>query len=73
MSGIISAPPFNNVFPATKDNSTMQGTVTAIYEVGMYLSFDLFPSSCSSIAQDAWLAQCSSSGWVIFSADACQL
>lgn len=34
MSGIISAPPFNNVFPATKDNSTMQGTVTAIYEVG---------------------------------------
>ncbi|KAL1963260.1 hypothetical protein VTN77DRAFT_8585 [Rasamsonia byssochlamydoides] len=34
MSGIISARPFNTVFPATYKNSTMQGTVTAIYEVG---------------------------------------
>lgn len=34
MSGIITAPPFNNLFPATKDNSTMQGFVTAIYEIG---------------------------------------
>lgn len=31
MSGIISAPAFNNMFEATKDNATMQGFVTAIY------------------------------------------
>lgn len=37
MSGIISAEPFNTVFPETKDGSTMQGLVTAIYEVGMLL------------------------------------
>lgn len=35
MSGIISAKPFNDVFPATRDNATMQGFVTAIYEIGM--------------------------------------
>jgi hypothetical protein len=35
MSGIISAKPFNDVFPATRSNSAMQGLVTAIYEVGM--------------------------------------
>ncbi|KAK3393309.1 hypothetical protein B0H63DRAFT_15404 [Podospora didyma] len=34
MSGIITAPAFNNVFEATRDNSTMQGFVTAIYEIG---------------------------------------
>jgi len=34
MSGIITAPAFNNTFPATRDNRTMQGTVTAIYEIG---------------------------------------
>jgi hypothetical protein len=34
MSGIISAIPFNDVFTATKNNNTMQATVTAIYEVG---------------------------------------
>lgn len=34
MSGIITAPAFNNMFPETKDNSTMQGFVTAIYEIG---------------------------------------
>ncbi|KAK5658961.1 hypothetical protein OQA88_1779 [Cercophora sp. LCS_1] len=34
MSGIITAPAFNNVFEATRGNSTMQGTVTAIYEIG---------------------------------------
>lgn len=37
MSGIITAPAFNNVFEATRDNSTMQGTVTAIYEIGCLL------------------------------------
>ncbi|KAF3766817.1 putative hexose carrier protein [Cryphonectria parasitica EP155] len=34
MSGIISAAPFNDMFPATRDNSTMQGFTTAIYEIG---------------------------------------
>ncbi|KAL8728040.1 MAG: hypothetical protein Q9166_005640 [cf. Caloplaca sp. 2 TL-2023] len=34
MSGIITAPAFNNLFTATRDNSTMQGFVTAIYEIG---------------------------------------
>jgi hypothetical protein len=35
MSGIITAPAFNNLFTATKRNSTMQGFVTAIYEIGI--------------------------------------
>jgi hypothetical protein len=34
MSGIISATAFNDIFTATKNNNTMQATVTAIYEVG---------------------------------------
>ena len=34
MSGIITAPAFNDLFTATKKNSTMQGFVTAIYEIG---------------------------------------
>ncbi|KAK4451338.1 hypothetical protein QBC34DRAFT_378194 [Podospora aff. communis PSN243] len=34
MSGISTAKPFSNVFEANRDNSTMQGTVTAIYEIG---------------------------------------
>lgn len=37
MSGIISAQPFNDYFPETKDNSTWQGFVTAIYEIGCLL------------------------------------
>jgi MFS family permease len=37
MSGIISADPFNNYFPDTKDDSVYQGFVTAIYEVGCLL------------------------------------
>jgi len=37
MSGLITAPPFNNMFEATRDNSTMQGLVTAIYEIGCLL------------------------------------
>lgn len=36
MSGIIDADPFNDIFTATKDNSTMQGVVTAIYELGTF-------------------------------------
>lgn len=40
MSGIISATAFNDVFTATRGNSTMQGTVTAIYEIGMLLLED---------------------------------
>jgi hypothetical protein len=34
MSGIISAEPFNDYFPSTKNDSVYQGFVTAIYEVG---------------------------------------
>ncbi|KAK0730914.1 sugar transporter, partial [Lasiosphaeris hirsuta] len=34
MSGIITASDFNNVFEATRDSSPMQGTITAIYEIG---------------------------------------
>lgn len=34
MSGIISAPAFNNAFPQTRGDSTWQGFVTAIYEIG---------------------------------------
>lgn len=34
MSGIITASPFNDMFQATRDNSTMQGFTTAIYEIG---------------------------------------
>lgn len=34
MSGIIAAAPFNNYFPETLDDSTYQGFVTAIYEIG---------------------------------------
>ncbi|KAK8022653.1 general substrate transporter [Apiospora rasikravindrae] len=37
MSGIISAPAFNNMFEATRHNATMQGFVTAIYEIGCLL------------------------------------
>ncbi|MCJ1465387.1 hypothetical protein MMC07_004005 [Pseudocyphellaria aurata] len=33
MSGIITAPAFNDLFTATKNNSTMQAFVTAIYEI----------------------------------------
>ena len=33
-SGIITAPAFLDLFPSLKDNSTMQGFVTAIYELG---------------------------------------
>ncbi|QIW99834.1 hypothetical protein AMS68_005352 [Peltaster fructicola] len=43
MSGIISAKPFNTIFPETT-NGTWQGFVTAIYEVGCLLGaiFQLF-------------------------------
>lgn len=37
MSGIISDPAFNDMFTATKDDNTMQATVTAVYEVGKWL------------------------------------
>lgn len=36
MSGIIDAKPFNDVFTATRNDSTMQGVVTAIYELGIH-------------------------------------
>lgn len=34
MSGIITAPAFAAVLQETKGNSTMQGFVTAIFEIG---------------------------------------
>lgn len=34
MSGLITAPEFNHTIPETNDDPTMQGLVTAIYEVG---------------------------------------
>jgi hypothetical protein len=34
MSGIIDSKPFAAYFPETKNNSTYQGFVTAIYEIG---------------------------------------
>lgn len=37
MSSIIDADPFNDIFTATRDNSTIQGVVTAIYELGRYI------------------------------------
>lgn len=37
MSGIISAPQFNNAFPETKGSSNWQGFVTSIYEIGCLL------------------------------------
>lgn len=36
MSGIIDAEPFAKVFPQIKDNSTIQGVITAIYELGTF-------------------------------------
>lgn len=36
MSGIISAEPFMEYFPETHNNSTWQGFVTAIYEIGCF-------------------------------------
>lgn len=37
MSGIITDPVFNDYFTATKDNSTIQGITTGIYEIGCLL------------------------------------
>lgn len=53
MSGIISADPFNAAIPQTKGNKTMQGFVTAIYEVGK-LGFLI--SACLHLGQmNRWL------------------
>lgn len=41
MSSIIDADPFNDIFTATKDNSTMQGVVTAIYELGTFRNYNI--------------------------------
>lgn len=44
MSGLVSAEQFNWEFPATKDNSLIQGAVTASYELGCFFGalFALF-------------------------------
>ncbi|KAG2734005.1 hypothetical protein G9P44_003530 [Scheffersomyces stipitis] len=36
MSGIITADQFNSEFPATRNNSTIQGAVTSCYELGCF-------------------------------------
>ena len=48
MSGIITAPAFNNMFEATRDNATMQGTVTAIYEIGCLIGA-IFILACGDL------------------------
>ncbi|EAW09001.1 hexose carrier protein [Aspergillus clavatus NRRL 1] len=53
MSSIIDADPFNNVFTATKGNSTMQGVVTAIYELGC-LAGALFILACGDWLGRRW-------------------
>lgn len=52
MSSIIDAKPFNDVFPATRNNSKMQGTVTAIYEVGTSYSINLISMVIISLLTD---------------------
>jgi hypothetical protein len=37
MSSIIDAPDFTDVLTELRGNSTMQGTVTALYEIGEWL------------------------------------
>jgi len=61
MSGIITAPAFNNLFTATKGNSTMQGFVTAIYEIGKWepiLESDSLWNSCFSDTQPRLPLRC---------------
>ncbi|KAE8154634.1 general substrate transporter [Aspergillus avenaceus] len=53
MSSIIDAKPFNDVFTATRDNSTMQGVVTAIYELGC-LGGALFILACGDWLGRRW-------------------
>ncbi|PKX89128.1 hexose carrier protein [Aspergillus novofumigatus IBT 16806] len=53
MSSIIDADPFNDVFTATKGNSTMQGVVTAIYELGC-LAGALFILACGDWLGRRW-------------------
>ncbi|KAE8354339.1 general substrate transporter [Aspergillus coremiiformis] len=53
MSGIIDAHPFNDVFTATKNNSTIQGVVTAIYELGC-LGGALFILACGDWLGRRW-------------------
>ncbi|GIJ92484.1 hypothetical protein Asppvi_001761 [Aspergillus pseudoviridinutans] len=53
MSSIIDSDPFNNVFTATKGNSTMQGVVTAIYELGC-LAGALFILACGDWLGRRW-------------------
>lgn len=54
MSGIISAKPFNTVFKATDGNSTMQGTVTAIYEIGMSHSLSFYMEHLKKNTPNVW-------------------
>ncbi|OBT52266.1 hypothetical protein VE04_08223 [Pseudogymnoascus sp. 24MN13] len=62
MSGIITDPVFNDYFPATKDNSTVQGITTGIYEIGCLLG------AVFILIFGEWLGRrraCITGGWVM--------
>lgn len=52
MSGIISADPFNDYFPSTKDDSVYQGFVTAIYEIGCLIGAIFILTSVIRLAEE---------------------
>ncbi|KFY09316.1 hypothetical protein V491_08256 [Pseudogymnoascus sp. VKM F-3775] len=62
MSGIITDPVFNDYFPATKDNSTVQGITTGIYEIGCLMG------AVFILIFGEWLGRrraCITGGWVM--------
>lgn len=62
MSGIITDPVFNDYFPATKSNSTIQGITTGIYEIGCLLG------AVFILCFGEWLGRrrsCIIGGWVM--------
>ncbi|KFY11546.1 hypothetical protein V492_04397 [Pseudogymnoascus sp. VKM F-4246] len=62
MSGIITDPLFNDYFPATKDNSTVQGITTGIYEIGCLMG------AVFILIFGEWLGRrraCIAGGWVM--------
>lgn len=70
MFGIISDLSFNNMFRVTKDDNVMQATVTAVYEVGMYWSFNYTQKSCIMANYgrlSSWCFLCFDvvTGWVV--------
>ncbi|KFY18680.1 hypothetical protein V493_08424 [Pseudogymnoascus sp. VKM F-4281 (FW-2241)] len=62
MSGIITDPVFNDYFPATRHNSTVQGITTGIYEIGCLLG------AVFILIFGEWLGRrraCITGGWVM--------